>query len=96
MRAILAMDSSYQIMAIREIGMVSPDFVGGFIISDYGYKGNRYGVPGFRRYGVPGFRRSPEGKPEIEKKWLPMRKGIADLHRRAEVSKAANDRYLHA
>lgn len=40
--------------------------------------------------------RSPEGKPEVEKKWLPMRKGIADLHRRAEVSQAANNRYLHA
>ena len=40
--------------------------------------------------------RSPEGKPEAEKKWLPMRKGIADLHRRTEVSQAANTRYLHA
>ena len=26
--------------------------------------------------------------------WLRMRKGIADLHRRAEVSQKANDRYL--
>ena len=28
--------------------------------------------------------------------WLPLRKGVADLHRRAEVSQAANDRYLDA
>lgn len=28
--------------------------------------------------------------------WLPMRKGVADLHRRAEVSQAANARYLDA
>ena len=28
--------------------------------------------------------------------WRPMRKGIADLHRRAEVSQAANGRYLDA
>lgn len=40
--------------------------------------------------------RTPEGKPEVEKAWLPMRKGIADLHRRAEVSQAGNDRYLNA
>jgi Domain of unknown function (DUF4158) len=40
--------------------------------------------------------RTPEGKPEAEKRWLPMRKGIADLHRRAEVSQAANARYLTA
>jgi hypothetical protein len=47
---------------------------------------------------VAGFKsfRSPEGKPEVEKSWMPMRKGIADLHRRAEVSQAANDRYLDA
>jgi hypothetical protein len=30
------------------------------------------------------------------REWLPMRKGIADLHRRAEVSQSANDRYLNA
>jgi len=40
--------------------------------------------------------RSPEGKPEVKEQWLPMRKGIADLHRRTEVSQAANDRYLNA
>lgn len=36
--------------------------------------------------------RDPSGK----MKWLPMRKGIADLHRRSEVSQACNERYLHA
>lgn len=34
------------------------------------------------------------GKPVM--KWLPMRKGIADLRRRAELSRAANGRYLDA
>lgn len=34
----------------------------------------------------------PEGKPA----WRPLRKGIADLHRRAQVSQAANERYLDA
>src|SRR6185503_19096758 len=29
-------------------------------------------------------------------KWLPLRKGIADLRRRAELSRAANARYLEA
>ena len=40
--------------------------------------------------------RPPEGKPEAPKAWHPMRRGIADLHRRAQVSQAANDRYLDA
>jgi hypothetical protein len=40
--------------------------------------------------------RAPEGKPEAPKTWHPMRRGIADLHRRAHVSQAANDRYLRA
>lgn len=40
--------------------------------------------------------RTPEGKPEAEKAWHRMRKGIADLHRRAETSHAANQRYLKA
>jgi hypothetical protein len=40
--------------------------------------------------------RTPEGKPDAPKSWHPMRKGIADLHRRAEVSHAANERYLEA
>jgi hypothetical protein len=40
--------------------------------------------------------RAPENKPDAEPGWQRMRKGIADLHRRAEVSQAANDRYLRA
>lgn len=38
--------------------------------------------------------RSKEGEPEGKKEWLPMRQGVADIHRRAEVSQAVNDRYL--
>ncbi len=34
----------------------------------------------------------PHGKLD----WRPMRKGVADLHRRAQVSQAANERYLDA
>jgi hypothetical protein len=40
--------------------------------------------------------RTPEGKSNAEPAWHTMRKGIADLHRRAEVSQAANGRYLQA
>jgi hypothetical protein len=40
--------------------------------------------------------RRPEGDPDAPLAWLRMRKGIADLHRRAEVSQGANDRYLDA
>ena len=40
--------------------------------------------------------RPVEGKDTEEKTWRPMRKGIADLNRRAEVSQAANRRYLQA
>lgn len=40
--------------------------------------------------------RRPEGDPDAPMSWLRMRKGIADLHRRAEVSQKANDRYLDA
>jgi hypothetical protein len=36
--------------------------------------------------------RTAEGDEEGEMKWLPLRKGVADLHRRAEVSQRANDR----
>jgi len=34
--------------------------------------------------------------PEGELKWQPLRKGVADLHRRCELSQAANERYLDA
>jgi len=35
---------------------------------------------------------NPDGKLE----WLPLRKGVADLHRRAQVSQRSNDSYLNA
>jgi hypothetical protein len=42
---------------------------------------------GFQTY------RTKEGEPEdAQKQWLPMRKGVADLDRRAEVSHQANNR----
>ena len=40
--------------------------------------------------------RSKEGHDGRKREWLPMRKGIADLHRRTQVSQAANSRYLDA
>jgi len=40
--------------------------------------------------------RPKEGGPEEDRQWRPMRKGIADLHRRAEVSQKANERLLNA
>lgn len=40
--------------------------------------------------------RAPENKPDAAPSWQRMRKGVADLHRRAEVSQAANERYLDA
>jgi DNA-binding HxlR family transcriptional regulator len=38
--------------------------------------------------------RTLTGDPHGKLAWRPLRKGIADLHRRAEVSQAANERYL--
>jgi hypothetical protein len=40
--------------------------------------------------------RPKEGGSEEEKEWRVLRKGVADLHRRAQVSQAANERYLDA
>ena len=40
--------------------------------------------------------RAKEGDADGPKDWRPLRKGVADLHRRAEVSQAANGRYLEA
>jgi hypothetical protein len=40
--------------------------------------------------------RPKEGDPEGPKDWRVMRRGVADLYRRAEVSQAANDRYANA
>lgn len=40
--------------------------------------------------------RPKQGGAEEEKFWQPLRKGIADLYRRAEVSQSANERYATA
>lgn len=40
--------------------------------------------------------RAPEATPEGGKAWRKMRRGISDIARRAEVSRAANQRYLQA
>jgi hypothetical protein len=40
--------------------------------------------------------RKPEGQPAAEPSWRVLRRGIADLHRRAQLSQAANDRYFEA
>jgi hypothetical protein len=40
--------------------------------------------------------RAKEGDDDGPKSWRPMRKGIADMHRRAEVCQQSNERYLEA
>jgi hypothetical protein len=40
--------------------------------------------------------RPKEGESEGEKKWRRMRRGLADLHRRSEISQKVNERYLDA
>jgi len=40
--------------------------------------------------------RNKEGDPEGPKQWRIMRKGIADIPRRAKISQAANERYLNS
>jgi hypothetical protein len=40
--------------------------------------------------------RAAEGNPQGPKDWRVLRKGVADVQRRAEVSQAANERYLEA
>jgi hypothetical protein len=40
--------------------------------------------------------RPAEGDPEQRLRWLRLRRGVADLWRRAEISRAANARYLNA
>jgi hypothetical protein len=40
--------------------------------------------------------RQSERKPRGPKKWLPMRKGVADLHARSRISQGVNERYLEA
>lgn len=40
--------------------------------------------------------RAKEGQPKGKKAWRRLRKGVADVHRRAQVCQSANDRYLQA
>lgn len=40
--------------------------------------------------------RAKEGDPDGPKSWRPLRRGIADIHRRADLSKKATERYLDA
>lgn len=40
--------------------------------------------------------RTKEGDEDGEKSWQRLRKGVADIHRRAEISQAANERYVEA
>ena len=40
--------------------------------------------------------RRPENQPTAKLSWQKMRKGVSDLHRRAKVSQAVNERYLDA
>ena len=40
--------------------------------------------------------RRPEGDPEGAQRWYRLRKGVADLYRRAEICQKANERYLNA
>lgn len=40
--------------------------------------------------------RAKQGGPEEDLDWRPLRKSVADLHRRAEVGQAANERYATA
>ena len=40
--------------------------------------------------------RTKEGDEDGAKSWQRLRKGVADIHRRAEISQAANERYVEA
>lgn len=40
--------------------------------------------------------RTKEGDEDGAKNWQRLRKGVADIHRRAEISQAANERYVEA
>jgi hypothetical protein len=40
--------------------------------------------------------RPTEGNPDGPMRWLPLRRGVADLHRRCELSQRANEAYLEA
>ncbi len=60
--------------------------------------GNMFRVETTLNQEVEGFRvyRPKQGGAEDDLDWRPMRRGVADLHRRAEVSQKANERYLQA
>ncbi|MCK4343589.1 MAG: hypothetical protein KAY37_17895 [Phycisphaerae bacterium] len=45
--------------------------------------------------GLKVFRRRAE-KPQGEREWLPLRKGVADMSRRTQLSHGANRRHLQA
>src|SRR5262249_17816135 len=47
-------------------------------------------VKGFKSY------RAKAADPDGPRAWQPMRKGVAEMARRAEVSQASNDRYVEA
>ena len=38
--------------------------------------------------------RTPENRPDGPQAWYPLRRGVADLYRRAQISRMANERYL--
>jgi hypothetical protein len=40
--------------------------------------------------------RKKHGQSKGKARWRPLRRGVADVHRRAQVSQAANERYLDA
>ena len=40
--------------------------------------------------------RPKQGQPDGKLQWMPLRLGVADIYRRAQVSQASNDRYLDA
>ena len=40
--------------------------------------------------------RKKQGQSKGKARWRPLRRGVADVHRRAQVSQAANERYLDA
>ena len=40
--------------------------------------------------------RTPEGKPNATKRWLSVRKGVADVYRLTRICQSANERYLDA
>jgi hypothetical protein len=50
----------------------------------------------FKVYRTCDGQRETTTRPAPKAKWRPMRKGVSDIHRRAQVCQAANERYLQA